>query len=383
MCIRDSSLMIYAPFPLAVGKITLQSTDESFTVQGSLTVQGSGKKSFVSLTQTTKAGEEILQVKKSQELEGWVSNDKVYLMNPYRESSYEEENEIKEIQDNKIVLTQKVQKDYIRLDPRSPYHLEIETAYAVNLNRAVTLSSPKSFEVNAVGYFNISNAKIIGSINLQNNQVKAAELSYSLMSDCENDCVTVKGGNTVVSNNFVYGSKQNGITVHQNENVSIKHNIITNVCQSNNEGCSGIQAGLRKASRVEQNIVLKSGQFGFSLNKVATKDFVNISDNIVTGAKVCLKIENSANNESPTLDKNWQQINGAHLYDCQEHAVHIDLVNQAQLAFDNLKVLNTCSVLKTTLNTQNNNLSLIHISEPTRLLSISYAVFCLKKKKNV
>eukprot|EP00658_Telonema_sp_P-2_P032465 TRINITY_DN24037_c0_g1_i2.p1 TRINITY_DN24037_c0_g1~~TRINITY_DN24037_c0_g1_i2.p1 ORF type:complete len:675 (-),score=108.19 TRINITY_DN24037_c0_g1_i2:48-2072(-) len=28
-----------------------------------------------------------------------------------------------------------------------------------------------------------------------------------------------------------------------------------------------------------------------------------------------------------------------------------------------------------------NNLSLIHISEPTRLLSISYAVFCLKKKK--
>ena len=29
----------------------------------------------------------------------------------------------------------------------------------------------------------------------------------------------------------------------------------------------------------------------------------------------------------------------------------------------------------------NVNLSLIHISEPTRLLSISYAVFCLKKKK--
>src|SRR5678815_2311470 len=27
------------------------------------------------------------------------------------------------------------------------------------------------------------------------------------------------------------------------------------------------------------------------------------------------------------------------------------------------------------------NLSLIHISEPTRLLSISYAVFCLKKKR--
>eukprot|EP00658_Telonema_sp_P-2_P031097 TRINITY_DN23348_c0_g1_i2.p1 TRINITY_DN23348_c0_g1~~TRINITY_DN23348_c0_g1_i2.p1 ORF type:complete len:103 (-),score=24.08 TRINITY_DN23348_c0_g1_i2:38-346(-) len=31
-------------------------------------------------------------------------------------------------------------------------------------------------------------------------------------------------------------------------------------------------------------------------------------------------------------------------------------------------------------NNDGNDLSLIHISEPTRLLSISYAVFCLKKK---
>eukprot|EP00658_Telonema_sp_P-2_P009254 TRINITY_DN1347_c0_g1_i5.p1 TRINITY_DN1347_c0_g1~~TRINITY_DN1347_c0_g1_i5.p1 ORF type:complete len:112 (+),score=34.00 TRINITY_DN1347_c0_g1_i5:300-635(+) len=30
---------------------------------------------------------------------------------------------------------------------------------------------------------------------------------------------------------------------------------------------------------------------------------------------------------------------------------------------------------------EDEDLSLIHISEPTRLLSISYAVFCLKKKK--
>src|SRR5678816_3875328 len=41
---------------------------------------------------------------------------------------------------------------------------------------------------------------------------------------------------------------------------------------------------------------------------------------------------------------------------------------------------------KTTIATMKRNtflesLSLIHISEPTRLLSISYAVFCLKKKK--
>eukprot|EP00658_Telonema_sp_P-2_P080298 TRINITY_DN7965_c0_g1_i3.p2 TRINITY_DN7965_c0_g1~~TRINITY_DN7965_c0_g1_i3.p2 ORF type:complete len:116 (-),score=39.96 TRINITY_DN7965_c0_g1_i3:96-443(-) len=32
-------------------------------------------------------------------------------------------------------------------------------------------------------------------------------------------------------------------------------------------------------------------------------------------------------------------------------------------------------------NSPREGLSLIHISEPTRLLSISYAVFCLKKKK--
>src|SRR5678816_842971 len=33
-----------------------------------------------------------------------------------------------------------------------------------------------------------------------------------------------------------------------------------------------------------------------------------------------------------------------------------------------------------TITWRHTNLSLIHISEPTRLLSISYAVFCLKKK---
>ena len=35
-----------------------------------------------------------------------------------------------------------------------------------------------------------------------------------------------------------------------------------------------------------------------------------------------------------------------------------------------------------TLNPANTYLSLIHISEPTRRTPISYAVFCLKKKKN-
>eukprot|EP00658_Telonema_sp_P-2_P056704 TRINITY_DN45141_c0_g1_i2.p1 TRINITY_DN45141_c0_g1~~TRINITY_DN45141_c0_g1_i2.p1 ORF type:complete len:138 (-),score=19.33 TRINITY_DN45141_c0_g1_i2:92-505(-) len=41
-------------------------------------------------------------------------------------------------------------------------------------------------------------------------------------------------------------------------------------------------------------------------------------------------------------------------------------------------VRNTAALRRTQGNVQ--GLSLIHISEPTRLLSISYAVFCLKKK---
>src|SRR5678816_1289758 len=44
----------------------------------------------------------------------------------------------------------------------------------------------------------------------------------------------------------------------------------------------------------------------------------------------------------------------------------------------------TCGVISPlkALNYLIESLSLIHISEPTRLLSISYAVFCLKKKNN-
>eukprot|EP00658_Telonema_sp_P-2_P011057 TRINITY_DN14205_c0_g1_i2.p1 TRINITY_DN14205_c0_g1~~TRINITY_DN14205_c0_g1_i2.p1 ORF type:complete len:160 (+),score=26.13 TRINITY_DN14205_c0_g1_i2:226-705(+) len=38
---------------------------------------------------------------------------------------------------------------------------------------------------------------------------------------------------------------------------------------------------------------------------------------------------------------------------------------------------------KTLMEQYYKDLSLIHISEPTRLLSISYAVFCLKKKKKI
>eukprot|EP00658_Telonema_sp_P-2_P000148 TRINITY_DN10047_c0_g1_i3.p1 TRINITY_DN10047_c0_g1~~TRINITY_DN10047_c0_g1_i3.p1 ORF type:complete len:103 (+),score=13.59 TRINITY_DN10047_c0_g1_i3:257-565(+) len=67
------------------------------------------------------------------------------------------------------------------------------------------------------------------------------------------------------------------------------------------------------------------------------------------------------------------------LYILLEHSDHgtqspcsldtIDLVGDSQ----DLVVIETIA--------GSEELSLIHISEPTRLLSISYAVFCLKKKK--
>src|SRR5450759_5868966 len=58
---------------------------------------------------------------------------------------------------------------------------------------------------------------------------------------------------------------------------------------------------------------------------------------------------------------------------CSE-IVHGDLVAQATVITHRL--LQTCSVFHRRLL----DLSLIHISEPTRLGMISYAVFCLKKK---
>src|SRR5450759_3565447 len=45
------------------------------------------------------------------------------------------------------------------------------------------------------------------------------------------------------------------------------------------------------------------------------------------------------------------------------------------------EMFNTVIELSIDLSTPEYNLSLIHISEPTRLGMISYAVFCLKKKK--
>ena len=49
----------------------------------------------------------------------------------------------------------------------------------------------------------------------------------------------------------------------------------------------------------------------------------------------------------------------------------------AQLAGEGGSARNSGYLVDTTLN----DLSLIHISEPTRRYAISYAVFCLKKKK--
>ena len=52
------------------------------------------------------------------------------------------------------------------------------------------------------------------------------------------------------------------------------------------------------------------------------------------------------------------------------------------LKVENPELLKRRPVLVKVANYPAEGLSLIHISEPTRLLSISFAVFCLKKKKN-
>eukprot|EP00658_Telonema_sp_P-2_P020411 TRINITY_DN18071_c0_g1_i1.p1 TRINITY_DN18071_c0_g1~~TRINITY_DN18071_c0_g1_i1.p1 ORF type:complete len:522 (-),score=46.84 TRINITY_DN18071_c0_g1_i1:132-1697(-) len=59
--------------------------------------------------------------------------------------------------------------------------------------------------------------------------------------------------------------------------------------------------------------------------------------------------------------------------------IHDELLFEVNSVF----VPSLCRVLRTVMDVSEVlHLSLIHISEPTRLLSISYAVFCLKKKKN-
>ena len=55
----------------------------------------------------------------------------------------------------------------------------------------------------------------------------------------------------------------------------------------------------------------------------------------------------------------------------------------------NVSIRDECILLKEDTQCEDSDivellrLSLIHISEPTRHLRISYAVFCLKKKKNI
>ena len=72
------------------------------------------------------------------------------------------------------------------------------------------------------------------------------------------------------------------------------------------------------------------------------------------------------------IDPSWNLHNQTWYYSAARNA----WVNTGRL--DSGTFYRTSAV---TLNGTVYHLSLIHISEPTRLLSISYAVFCLKKKK--
>src|SRR5678816_1516310 len=80
-----------------------------------------------------------------------------------------------------------------------------------------------------------------------------------------------------------------------------------------------------------------------------------------------------------------------------EHNITFELEHDAEIIADNLKIQGTSDtsavdrvnqimkyIVSLGLFEESKGrifLSVIHISEPTRLLSMSYAVFCLKKKK--
>ena len=69
-----------------------------------------------------------------------------------------------------------------------------------------------------------------------------------------------------------------------------------------------------------------------------------------------------------------EDIHGGITFSCQEldWSCRYYLDHGSMMPHDGLEILSQCDAILL--------LSLIHISEPTRLLSISYAVFCLKKK---
>ena len=79
------------------------------------------------------------------------------------------------------------------------------------------------------------------------------------------------------------------------------------------------------------------------------------------------------------------------VYDVTSDSMHgtavVEVVSQDNGAYgltvncDSGHLAQSDSLLRLTCRDSVLSLSLIHISEPTRLLSISYAVFCLKKKK--
>ena len=63
----------------------------------------------------------------------------------------------------------------------------------------------------------------------------------------------------------------------------------------------------------------------------------------------------------------------------QANAQSLQRVAPEQVGMDSRHLLYADEAIETAI--ANKDLSLIHISEPTRQAEISYAVFCLKKKK--
>src|SRR5450756_3012144 len=101
-------------------------------------------------------------------------------------------------------------------------------------------------------------------------------------------------------------------------------------------------------------------------------------------AAICATRQGSYRHRNFPFDVSTVQLLNRHLgYRCPVHSrprcVHARPVSALGKRRDAILQLSICMMASVKLPVQ--FLSLIHISEPTRLGMISYAVFCLKKKK--
>eukprot|EP00658_Telonema_sp_P-2_P020560 TRINITY_DN18133_c0_g1_i1.p1 TRINITY_DN18133_c0_g1~~TRINITY_DN18133_c0_g1_i1.p1 ORF type:complete len:197 (+),score=15.79 TRINITY_DN18133_c0_g1_i1:143-733(+) len=113
----------------------------------------------------------------------------------------------------------------------------------------------------------------------------------------------------------------------------------------------------------------------------AEKDSVHVDAIIYSGGKGAVGIAYTGEENRGMAEV--KQMYGMDLYAFCEPVNSYDMVNSKRARSGSVVAGSTYGVIDSSIDEDIEKLSLIHISEPTRLLSISYAVFCLKKKKKI